>query len=118
MQAQSKDSKISNNCLYGSIRHDINPPHKRIPWHSGRITIETVTNEARRHAHGAMKSREKRMRKLHSAKLSAPRPKLHRMTSRIDGQVRIMTMLGKGVVLAPLSLQHAQSESGRSFPLR
>jgi hypothetical protein len=31
MQAQSKDRKIPNNRLYGSIRHDINPHHKRIP---------------------------------------------------------------------------------------
>jgi hypothetical protein len=86
-QAPSKDRKISNNCIYGSIRHDINPHHKRIPWPSGRITTETVTSETGRHAHGAMKRKEKRMRKLRSVKLSAPRPKLHRMTSRIDGQV-------------------------------
>jgi hypothetical protein len=59
-----------------------------------------------------MKSREKRMRKLRSAKLSAPRPKLHRMTSRIDGQ--IMTMLGKGA--ASWSLQQGLSELGRSYP--
>jgi hypothetical protein len=62
-----------------------------------------------------MKSKEKRMRKLRSEKLSAPRPKLHRMRSRIDGQVRIMTML-KGVVLASWSLQQGLSELGRSYP--
>jgi hypothetical protein len=58
------------------------------------------------------------MRKLSSAKLSAPRPKLRQMTSRINGQVRIMTMLGKDVVLASLSLQHGQTESVNSYPLR
>jgi len=63
-----------------------------------------------------MKSKEKRMRKLHSVKLSATRPKPHRMRSRIDGQVRIMTMLGKGVVLASWSLQQGLSELGRSYP--
>jgi hypothetical protein len=52
-----------------------------------------------------MKSREKRMRKRRCVKLSAPHPKLHRMTSRINGQVWIMTMLGKNVVLASLNLQ-------------
>jgi hypothetical protein len=95
MRAQSKDREISNNRLYGSIRHDIKPHRKRIPWHSDRITTETATNETGRHAHGAMKSKEKRMRKRRSVKLSAPHLKLHRMTSRINGQVRIMTMLGK-----------------------
>jgi hypothetical protein len=98
------------------LRHDINPHHKRTPWHSGRIITETVTSETGRHAHGAMKSKEKRMRKLRSVKLSAPRPKLHRMRSRIDGQVRIMTMLGNGVVLASRSLQQGLSELGRSYP--
>ncbi len=44
------------------------------------------------HAHGVMKSKEKRRRKLRSAKLSAPHPNLRRMTSRISGQVRIMTI--------------------------
>jgi hypothetical protein len=63
-----------------------------------------------------MKSREKRMRKLRSAMLSVPRPKLHRTTSRINGQVRITAMLGKGVVLASLSLQQGLSEVGRSYP--
>jgi hypothetical protein len=62
-------------------------------------------SETGRHAHGAMKSKEKRMRKLRSEKLSAPRPKLHRMRSRIDGRVRMMPMLGNGVVLASWSLQ-------------
>jgi hypothetical protein len=61
-----------------------------------------------------MKSREERMRKLRSAKLSAPHRKLQRMRSRIDGQ--IMTMLGKGAVLASWSLQQGVSESGRSYP--
>jgi hypothetical protein len=108
VQTQNKDRKISNNCLYGSIRLDINPHHKRTPWHSGRITTETVTSETGRHAHGAMKSREERMRKLRSEKLSAPHPKLLRMRSRIDGQ--IMTMLGKGAVFASWTLQQGLSE--------
>jgi hypothetical protein len=114
VQTQNKDRKISNNCLYGSIRLDINPRYKRIPWHSGRITTETVTSETGRHAHEAMKSREERMRKLRSEKLSAPHPKLHRMRSRIDGQ--IMKMLGKGAVFASWSLQQGLSELGRSYP--
>jgi hypothetical protein len=62
-----------------------------------------------------MKSKEKRMRKLRSVKLSAPRPKLHRMRSRIDGPVRIMPMLGKGVVLASWGLQQGLSELGMSY---
>jgi hypothetical protein len=61
-----------------------------------------------------MKSREERMRKLRSEKLSAPNPKLHRMRSRIDGQ--IMKMLGKGAVFASWSLQQGLSELGRSYP--
>jgi hypothetical protein len=61
-----------------------------------------------------MKSREERMKKLRSAKLSAPHPKLHRTRSRIDGQ--IMTMLGKGAVFASWSLQQGLSELGRSYP--
>jgi hypothetical protein len=52
-----------------------------------------------------MKSKEKRMRKLRSERLNARRRKLHRMRSRIDGRVRIMPMLGNGVVLASRSLQ-------------
>jgi hypothetical protein len=52
-----------------------------------------------------MKSKEKRMRKLRSERLNAPRRKLHRMRSRIDGRVRIMPMLGNGVVIASRSLQ-------------
>jgi hypothetical protein len=88
---KAKTGKIPNSYLCGSIKYDINPLHKRIPWHSGRITIETVTNETGLDARGAMKSRVKRRRKLRNAKLSAPRPKLQRMTSRINGQVWIMT---------------------------
>jgi hypothetical protein len=63
-----------------------------------------------------MKSKRKKDEKLHSVKLSAARPKLHRMRSRIDGQVRIMTMLGKGVVLASWSWQQGPSELERSYP--
>jgi hypothetical protein len=91
VQTRNKDRKISNSCLFGSISLDINPHHKRIPWHSGRITTETVTSEIGRHAHGAMKSREERMRKLRGEKLSAPHPKLNRMRSRIDGQIMTMS---------------------------
>lgn len=105
---KSKDRKNSERCRHSSMRYDITPLRKRIPWHSSRITIETVTNETERHTHGAMKSREKRMRKRRSVRLSAPRPKLRRMTSRISGQVRITTMLDKYGVLASLTLQHDQ----------
>jgi hypothetical protein len=60
-----------------------------------------------------MKSKEKRMRKLRSVKLSAPRPKLHRMRSRIDGQVRITGLpLSYGMAVNPRRLVTAR---GRSF---
>jgi hypothetical protein len=62
---------------------------------------------------------KKKMRKLRSAKLSATRPKLHQMTSRFNRQVRIMTVLGKDVVLASLSLRHGNRLiSGSGMELR
>ena len=105
-QKQRQEEFRASPTWFDKVRYQ--PLRKRIPWHSGRITIETVTNETERHAHGAMKSREKRMRKPRSVKLSAPRPKLQRMTSRISGQMRITTMLDKYGVLASLTLQHDQ----------
>jgi hypothetical protein len=46
--------------------------------------METALNETGQHAHGAMKKREGRRRKLLNAKLNAPQPKFQRMTNRVD----------------------------------
>jgi hypothetical protein len=46
------------------------------------------------------------MRKLRSVKLSAPRPKLQRMTSRISRQVRIRTMLDRTSFLVTRCARH------------
>src|SRR4029077_6177843 len=51
----AKIGKTTNKRLYGPIRRDINPPHERMPWHSGQITTETARSGTGRHAREAMR---------------------------------------------------------------
>jgi len=61
---------------------DINPLHKRMPWYSDQITIETALNETGRHAPGARKNSERRKRKPLNARLNAPPPSFQPLTNR------------------------------------
>jgi hypothetical protein len=65
----------------------IDPYIMEIQWHLNQITAETGLNDSERHAHEPRTSKERRRRRLHYAKPSAPQPKLRRMTNKISGEV-------------------------------
>jgi hypothetical protein len=87
-QEDGKSRQISSKRLYRLIRSDINLLPKRIPWHSGRITIATALNATGRHAPGALKSSKRRKRKPLNVKPNAPQPKLRRMTTVLTGRIK------------------------------
>jgi hypothetical protein len=77
----------------------------RIQWHSSQITEEIALNEIGRRAHGTRRNKERRMRKLRCAKLSAPQPTSRRMTNKTDAQVQHLTALQNAVVLAAVEIR-------------
>jgi hypothetical protein len=70
-------------------RYEINPPHKRIQWHSSQITVETGLNDRGQHAHGPRKNKEGRMRSLRYAKLSATQPEPRQIQAKLTGRLGI-----------------------------